>query len=98
MALLSRWVIGAVGKLINKAIGRAEVCPGIAIFHDLRLADEFDPLGFHLRARRSDIIYQETGNWVSEKYIVGLIIPEDFNKIAVGQLHHHETRFIMSHR
>jgi hypothetical protein len=81
-------------ELIDVAVGRTEVHPGIAAVVFLG-EQNLDPVGPKLIGDRPDVVYEEAGDRTGREVAVHVAVwAEDLHFAAIGQLQHAESRTV----
>ena len=84
-----------LGELIDVAVRRAEVHPGIAAFVLLSEQEDFNPVGPKLGGGRLDVVNKEACDGTRREVAIDVAVgSKDLNLATVRQLQHTESRKI----
>jgi hypothetical protein len=82
-----------LGELINVAVRRAEVHPGITAFVLLSEQEDFNPVGPKLAGGRLDVVNKEACDRTRREVAIDVTVgSKDLNLATVRQLQHTESR------
>jgi hypothetical protein len=82
-----------LGELIDVAVRRAEVHPGITDFVRLSEQEDFNPVGPKLTGGRLDVVDQEACDWARREVTIDVAVgSKDLHLATVRQLQHTESR------
>jgi hypothetical protein len=82
-----------LGELIDVAIRRAEVHPGITAFVPFSEQEDFNPVGPKLTGSRHDVVNKEACDGTRREVAIDVTVgSEDLNLATVRQLQHTESR------
>ena len=82
-----------LGELINVAVRRAEVHPGITAYVLLSEQEDFNPVGLKLAGGRLDIVYEKACDRTGREMTIDIAVrSKDLNLASVRQLQQTESR------